>query len=379
MPVTPVDALHNGVRQEMDKAGLAACQYALALDGRVVVEQTLGAATPDTRFMLFSSSKPIIASVVWQLIGEGSLDPALPVATWWPGFAQHGKAKVTLEHVMVHTAGLPNAPLSIEASFDRDERVRQMEGWELESPPGTEYGYHGLSGHWIMAELIERITGSDYRVAVRERVLDPLGLDRVELGVPQERQGDIAPLTHVGSPPTIEEIVDLLGIPLSALPAMPSVPANSEDVLDTLARPEIMAAGWPGGGAVSDAASYALFYQHLLHDPKGLWDPQVLHDVRTNVRNTFPDMIGRAAFRSLGLEVAGDDANAHKRLGYGATSSRAFGHAGAGGQIGWADPESGLSFVFLTNSVDANSVRMYRREATVTRLAAACAAQLAGT
>jgi CubicO group peptidase (beta-lactamase class C family) len=328
------------------------------------------------RFPLYSATKPLLASVVWQLIGEDALDPARPVATWWPGFARHGKSTVTLEQVMVHTAGLPNAPLTLEAGADRALRVSQMEDWVLEWEPGTQYAYHGLSGHWIMAELVERITGTDYRSALRQRVLDPLGLDRVQLGAPEADQGDISPMVRVGAPPSPEAIVELLGVPLSVLTALPSLPAGAEDVLETLRRPDVIAAGWPGGGGVSDAASYALFYQHLLHDPKGLWDPRVLHDAKTHVRNLLPDFLGRAAYRTLGLETSGDDDKRDKRIGYGATSPGTFGHAGAGGQVAWADPAIGLSFVFLTSSIDADFVRMYRREATVTRLAAACAAEL---
>ena len=82
-----------------------------------------------------------------------------------------------------------------------------------------------------------------------------------------------------------------------------------------------------------------------------------------------------AANRTQGLEGAGDD-EAGKRIGYGATSPATSGQAAAGGQVAWADPESGLSFVFLTSNVDANFVRSYRREAIVTRLAAQCSADL---
>lgn len=370
-----LDALRAGVRQEMDKAGLGACQYAVAVDGEVAYDETIGAPS-DARFLLMSSTKPLIASVVWQLIGEGMLDPALPVTTWWPDFGRHDKDLVTLEQVMAHTAGFPNAPLSEGANFNRDRRVAEMQEWTLDWQPGTRYEYHGISGHWVLSELIHRLTGHDYRSALRARVLDPMGLDRVELGVPPERQGDVQQLRYVGTPPSIEEIVEFLGVPLSTLGAMANAPAaggGGADIVSRLGEPEFLAAGVPGGGAVADAASYAVFYQHLLHDPKGLWDPAVLRDAKTNVRNLHKDFLGRAAYRTLGLEQSGDDDKAHMRIGYGATSPGTFGHSGAGGQVAWADPETGLSFVFLTNYFDAHFPRQYRREATLSRLAAACA------
>src|SRR5258708_7553075 len=81
------------------------------------------------RYAIVSATKPLVASVVWQLIGEGALDPALPVATWWPGFAKHGKEKVTLEHVMLHASGFPMAGILPATIDDHAARVAQMEDW----------------------------------------------------------------------------------------------------------------------------------------------------------------------------------------------------------------------------------------------------------
>jgi CubicO group peptidase (beta-lactamase class C family) len=372
-PHGDIAGLREGVLREMDKAGLTACQVALAAQGELLMHETFGSAPPGARFLICSATKPVFASIVWQLIGEGLLDPAAPLTRWWPEFGRHGKDGVTLEQVMVHTAGLPNAALSHRAVFDRELRVAEMQEWTLEYEPGTQYAYHGLSGHWLLAELVQRLTGDDYRAALRERVLDPLGLERLELGVPFGRQGDIQPIERVGAFPALADIEHLLGIPVSDLPPTAAAPAGGPDIVDELARPDVMAAGVPGGGAVSDAAALALFYQHLMHDPQGLWNPQVLADAKTNVRNLLPDGLGRRAFRTLGLETAGDDEKTHMRIGAGATSPTTFGHAGAGGQVAWADPASGLSFVFLTSCFDMNFVRMYQRDMALTRLAARCA------
>lgn len=133
-----------------------------------------------------------------------------------------------------------------------------------------------------------------------------------------------------------------------------------------LARPEALEAGVPGGGAVSTAADLARFYQALLHDPAGLWDPDVLADATGNVRNTFPDQqTGVPANRALSIVIAGDDGQAAMR-GFGHTTSpKAFGHGGAGGQIAWADPETGLSFVWLTDGLDRHLLRQWRRTAGI--------------
>ena len=123
------------------------------------------------------------------------------------------------------------------------------------------------------------------------------------------------------------------------------------------------------------AADLALYYQALLHNPDGMWKPDVLADVTSNVRNTFPDpLLGQSANRSLGLQLAGDDGKAGLR-GFGKTNSPgAFGHGGAHGQIGWADPATGLSFAYVTNGMDLNPIREGRRTVGLGSRAAVCVA-----
>jgi CubicO group peptidase (beta-lactamase class C family) len=316
--------------------------------------------------------------VLWQLIGEGLLDPAARVVDLWPEFGTHGKAAVTLEHLLLFTAGFPNAPLELATIGDRDARARQIEQWTLESTPGTTFAYHGLSAHWVMAELVMRVTDTDHRLALRERVLEPLGLERLELGVPVERQADVQNMVETGESATVEEIATALGfteIPpaLRAMFEQVATTSSAGDPLLALELPHVRAAGLPGGGAVSDAASLALFYQHLLHDPKSIWDPEVLEDVTSNVRNTLVgEPLGVVAMRTWGLEVQGNDATARFRSGSGAASPATFGHGGAGGQIAWADPVSGLSFAYLTNGLDRHAVRAARRVRELAAAAAAC-------
>ena len=96
----------------------------------------------------------------------------------------------------------------------------------------------------------------------------------------------------------------------------------------------------PGGGGVMRASDLALFYQAVLRNPGEMWKPDVLDDVRTNVRNRLPDRIsGIPANRTLGLVQAGADGFSHMR-GMGRTvSPRTIGHNGAKGQIAWGDPD----------------------------------------
>jgi CubicO group peptidase (beta-lactamase class C family) len=135
-------------------------------------------------------------------------------------------------------------------------------------------------------------------------------------------------------------------------------------------------AGVPGGGAVATAADLALFYQALLRDGRGtdgtaVWKPDVLRlarEVRTGaLRDPF---FPARANRGLGIVIAGDAPERVYR-GFGHTGSPlAFGHGGAGGQIAWGDPETGLSFAFLTNGFDRHQVRQARRGVALSSRAA---------
>jgi CubicO group peptidase (beta-lactamase class C family) len=330
------DPLLEAAGRLVDDGITPACQLAVARDGEVVCFETFGAATNDTRFCVFSATKPIVASAVWQLIGEGLLDPARPVAHYIPEFATNGKQVVTVEQVMLHTAGFPNAPMDPVEGGDAVTRVKRFTEWSLEWEPGSRFEYHPLAAHWVLAELIERLSGHDFRDYIKERVCAPNGLPRV-LGLLEEEQDDIAP-----------------GVPLGAAPADSPLPTVDTKILD---RPDVRAAGVPGGGAIMTAATMASFYQALLRDPNRVWDADVLHDAKTNVRCSLPDpLMHVAANRSLGLVLAGDDGLHQFRYGmFGKDNSPgSFGHAGAHCQVAWADPAAGISFSFLKNGLEAD-------------------------
>jgi CubicO group peptidase (beta-lactamase class C family) len=330
------DPLLDIARKLVDDGVTPACQLAVAHDGDVVCFETFGAATNDTRFCVFSATKPIVASAAWLLIGEGLLDPARPVAHYIPEFASNGKEAVTVEQVLLHTAGFPNAPMDPIEGGDPVTRVKRFTEWNLEWEPGSRFEYHALSAHWVLAELIERLSGHDFRDYIEERVCAPNGLPRL-LGLLEEEQGDIA-----------------AGVPLGTAPADSPIPVVDIMVLN---RPDVRAAGVPGGGAIMTAATMARFYQALLHNSNRVWDADVLRDAKTNVRCSLPDpLMHVAANRSIGLVLAGDDGLHQFRYGmFGKDNSPgSFGHAGAHSQVAWADPATGVSFSFLKNGLQAD-------------------------
>ena len=103
--------LEQAAEQEIRK-GLTACQVAVARGNQILWTGSFGSATADTRFWIASATKPIVASAVWQLIGDGKLDVARPVSSYVPEFGANGKQDVTVEQVLLMTCGFPNAPMA---------------------------------------------------------------------------------------------------------------------------------------------------------------------------------------------------------------------------------------------------------------------------
>ena len=224
--------------------------------------------------------------------------------------------------------------------------------WRLDWPPGSRCEYHASSASWVLAEVVERVAGCDYRAYLHERVLDPMGL-ALRLG----DDGPAATVVSAGAPPPPDELEALTGIEGLELPEV------AEEHLLRFGDKEVRALGHPAAGIVGTAADLALYYQAIFHDRAALFDPAVLVDATSVVRTgEMVDPIrGAVALRTRGLMLAGDDGGATRR-GFGRkVSARAFGHDGAGGQVAWADPASGLSFAYVTNGLDANPIRMARR------------------
>lgn len=363
-----VQAVLERARREVDEGILPSCQVAVARSGELVAFETYGDAGPTTRYAAFSCTKAIVAGAAWVLMGEGRLDVSTPVVEYVPEFATNGKHAVTVEHLLVHTAGFPLAALGPPDWSTSEGRTAAFRRWELSSEPGTAYEYHATSSYWVLAEIIERVSGVDFRDFVEERVTRPAGLPRRVLGVPPDDQEGVAVLEVRGELATPDELEAAIG--MRDLP----VGEATHDALLSFNLPEIRAAGVPGAGAVMRADELALFYQALLHNPGRMWHTEVLADATGRVRNRLGDrLFGMPANRTLGLVQAGDDGLAFLR-GFGYTASpRTFGHGGAGGQVAWADPASGLSLAFLTNGIDAHVIRAARRGIEISSLAGECA------
>jgi len=353
-----LDDLLARARRDVDEGTLPSCQVAVGLRGEVVAFEAFGDATPDTRYSVFSCTKPIVASAAWVLMGDGRLDVARPVADYVPEFATNGKHVVTVEQLLLHTSGFPSETLMPPEWDTREGRLAAFAAWKLKWAPGTAFEYHPTSAHWVLAEVIERVAGCDFRDAVQRLVTEPAGLRGRVLGLglgPGDQDG-IAAMQVRGSPATPDELEAAIGVR-----ELPSSEVTDAALLG-FNRPDVRAVGVPGAGGVMRAADLALFYQRLLHDPDGIWDPVVLADATGTVHNSFGDLLfSMPANRTRGLVQAGGDGMSFLR-GFGSSvSPGAFGHNGAAGQVAWADPASGLSFAYVTNGIDAHVIRQFRR------------------
>ena len=183
--------------------------------------------------------------------------------------------------------------------------------------------------------------------------------------------GRLADIEFVGEAMTEADYAEM-GMPV------PPVTEVTEENLLRFNQAPVRRAGIPGGGGPTTAAVLALFYQALVRGgqtPEGdtLWLPETLEMAREIRSGDLRDpVLGKPANRALGLIIAGDSERNYRGFGH-TNSELAFGHGGAGGQVAWADPQTGISLGYCTNGHDRNTIRQARRSIGISSRAAACA------
>jgi CubicO group peptidase (beta-lactamase class C family) len=325
-------------------------------DGRRVVDLWAGTRDVDgtepwqrgTAQVVRSATKGVAAAVALLLHRRGELDLDAPVAAYWPEFKAHGKERLLVRHVLGHRAGLPvlDVPLTPEEALDPERGpaavAAQRPVWE----PGTAHGYHALTYGWLLDGLVRRVTGRWTGEWLAEEVAGPLGLD-LWLGLPEEAAGRVGRTGRVDGPE-----------PTGALRARPkrSVTAAYKDP-DSLTRrafaaispfpdqndPAYRAAALPATNGIATADALARFYAALIGEVDGmrLFDPATV-DLARAEESSGPDRVLVVNTRfGLGYMLHG---TASPLLGPGS-----FGHPGRGGALGFADPEAGIAFGYVTN------------------------------
>lgn len=367
-----LDAVFARAKRDVDDGTLPSAQVAVARNGRLAGMRTFGQAvqggqmrpaTDDTLYTIFSSTKAIVAAAVWTLFEDGLLRLDERVADIIPEFATNGKEIVTVEQTLLHIGGFPQAPLGPGRWETRAGRLDAFSRWRLNWEPGTRFEYHASSAHWVLVEIIERRTDSEWHAYLRDRIIEPMGLDDLYVGLPAELNARVADVLHVVEP----------------TPPPGGWGEVTPAAILNFNTPEARSVGNPGGGGVARAAELALFYQPLINGGVTATGARILKpetiEFATKVRTKefHRDPINDIPVnRALAVVVAGDDGNKHLR-GFGRLASgRAFGHAGAGGQIAWGDPQTGISAGYCTNGfLDVEAIR--RRTLEISDLASACA------
>lgn len=363
-------ALIARARREVDEGLLPAAQIAIAREGRLALLETFGEADDESLFCIFSATKAITSSAIWILLQEDRLSLDERVADIIPAFASNGKETVTVEHLLTHTAGFPAAPFKTLDWLDPGRRYERFGQWRLSWEPGSRFEYHPTSTMWVLAEILERRGGIAFQQFIRERICMPLGLSDLYVGLPEDQNARVVPCSHAGEALS-EDDYRQMGVPV------PPVTEVTEEAILNFNDPAIRAVGVPGGGAFTGAADLALFYQALLHGgaqggraDSRIWTAETMADARRVRTGELLDPVFRKPVsRGLGIVIAGDETRNFRGFGH-TNSPLAFGHNGAGGQLAWVDPATGISLVYLTSAHDRNTIRQGRRGVAIGSLAA---------
>ena len=337
-----IERVYELIGRHIAEGRYPGAQVAFARHGKLAAFRTFGQArlkpsgrpaTDETLWLLYSQTKVVVGATVWLLVDRGVLRFADRVAEHIPEFGANSKSEITLFQLLTHQAGFPNATVPPEAWADHELLRRCVCAFELEWWPGTKVHYHGSAAHWTAAALIEAVTGRDYRDFIRAELLDPLGLDDIQVGVP----------------PALQECcVDMHVLRDERLEA---VRADREEP-DFANTAEFRAAGTPSGGGYATAAAMAAFYQMLIGggalDGVRVLSPRVVQfATRNHTADRVDESFGMPMHRGLGPHVRGTTPTIR---GLGTIASPAtFGHGGVGSSYSWGDPDSGLSFSYLTN------------------------------
>lgn len=342
------DAFRNNFAEHGD-IGAAVCVYHR---GQPVVDLWAGMADRDSRRpweedtiqLVFSTTKGMTATCVHMLAERGLLDLDRPVADYWPGFASEGKADIPLRWVLSHRAGL--AAVTGEVTLD------DVLGWEgiiaaieRQAPlwnPGSAHGYHARTYGWILGEVVRRVSGLSLGRYFAQEVAGPLSLD-FHIGLPADALPRVAHLYPPVIEPEVRALMDEFMGPDTLLGQVLSGPSNLFGYDDMWNRPEVLAAEMPSSNGVGTARAVARMYAALIGPVDGvrlLGTESLATAIEVQVDG--PDkVIGVPMAFGLGFMTPPP---------FGPAGS--FGHAGAGGSLGVADPDGEWALGYVMNQMN---------------------------
>ena len=336
--------------RERGEVGAAVCVMA---GGRVVADLWGGWADPgcarrwqpDTLVNVFSVGKGLVAACAARLAGQGRLDVDAVVASCWPEFAAAGKGAITIGQLLSHQAGLPAVRRRLPPGSMLDWPVMaaalaaQEPWWE----PGSGHGYHVNTFGFLAGEVIRRTAGCTVGTLLREQIAGPLGAD-VHIGLPASQHARVAPVPWPG--PLPEETA-----PAGLAPARREEAHGSFNPAGLSGAGVLNSAAWrtaevPSANAHGTARGIARIYAALAAggtlDGTAVADAAALADA-TAEQAYGPDLVlGRPSRFGLGFQLTQPE----RPLGPG---QAAFGHFGAGGSLGFCDPDCGIAFGYVMN------------------------------
>jgi len=361
---------YEGVRdafraaQAADEGGGQLCVYR---HGEKVVDLWAGRDSVNDRpygqetiTIIMSCTKGATAAVVHRLAERGLIDYEARVADYWPEFAAGGKADARIWHLMSHSVGLPG--LDPESGVVADDMLipeRHVPALEAMAPvwtPGASCHYHPITYGSLLNEVVRRVSGKSVAQVFAEEIAGPLGLS-FWIGLPESEEPRVAP--HFSPTPGLDGdqlTAFLQGMGIDTSTRLAKVVLNSfkhtGELIVSMNNRQGRAVELPAGNGVADAASLAKMYAAMIGDVDGvrILKPETVEKARTlRTAGMVPPgdfaklQFGAPTSYGLGYEFAKDNL---PMLGPGS-----FGHAGAGGRIGFAHPESGTAAAFVANTM----------------------------
>ena len=361
------DAFANNFEQHGDLGAAFSVYYR----GEKVVDLWGGLADADTKRpwsqdslqLVFSSTKGATALCANLLAQRGELDVEAPVAKYWPEFAAAGKGNIPVKYLLSHQVGLPYIPpMTLAESYTWDAPIKRLEAQKPAWEPGTAHGYHPGTYGWLVGEVIRRITGKTPGTFMAEEVAGPLGLN-FWIGLPESEEHRVTTVRSVD--PRASEVGPVATTDAQRnMMAAAQIPDSMLNLSMSVSPPEtdpnsraFHASEQPAASGITDARSLARMYASLIGD--GVDGIRLLND-ETIRRATVEQAGGIDAVMAVpsrfGLGFALNtpialDAPEYAGLGGSLGNEGAFGHAGAGGSLGFADPKAGFSFAYVMNQM----------------------------
>ena len=335
-----------------------AIQMCIRRNGRVVLHRALGHATGngpgdppdaprepvslDTPFSIFSASKAVAAMVIHKLDEQGVLHLEDRVCDFVPGFDRHGKAGITIRHVLGHRAGIPGLPpdsMDLDV-LEQPERLAEiLRDTRPQSPPGHRLAYHPLSGGFVLGEVVRGATGRDIRQVLSEEICVPLGFHWMRFGVEPEDANAVARNALTGLP---------LPPPLSAM-FRRILGCRHEEAVEMSNDRRFLTSVIPAGNLITNADELCALYQCLLEGgqlagTRVFEATTVRHATAEQSAGEIDATLLLPARYSLGFQLGSQGLSP-----FGYDTPRAFGHVGFSNTFSWADPERDIAVALLTS------------------------------